>query len=120
MKRSFTPDIEAHERNKEYPTPTKAKLQGAVEYAEYLTRNNLIHTKQRAFDFFHVPRRSGYKMLAANDNEDSKQEATESARRTTHNSKPEARGTKPKIQPFHIQRMKEIINSENINHRALS
>ena len=92
MKRSHTPDIASHAPGTEHATPTKAKLQGAVEYAEYLADNNLIHTKQRAFDFFNVPRRSDQRILAQIGNKNSKQETAESTRRTNHTSKPEPRG----------------------------
>ena len=119
MKRAASPDIEPHIPHHEHPTPTKAKLQDAVEYGEYLNRNNLIYTKQRAFDFFNISQRSEQRILSQNNAEDSEQEAGEAARRGTHNSKSEGRDAKLKIQLSHIRRMKEIINSDDINHRAL-
>lgn len=119
-KRARSSNTAPHEPNKEWPTPTKAKLQGAVEYGEYLVQNNLLHTKQRAYEFFKIPTRTGQRLLAEDGAEDSEQEAGESARRGTHTSKPEGRGAKPKIQPFHVRKMEEIINSGDINHRALS
>lgn len=120
MNRAQLPNIEPHEVNREWPTPTKAKLQGAVEYGDYLSRNNLVHTKQRAFDFYGIPTRSGQRIIAENGAEDSEQEAGESARRGTHNSKPEGRGAKLKIQPYHVKRMEDVINSGDINQRKLS
>ena len=52
MKRAASSDIESHILKHEHSTSIKVKLQGAGEYTEYLTRKNLIHIKQRAFDFF--------------------------------------------------------------------
>ena len=120
MKRAHTPEIDGRRVNQEYPTPTKSKVQGAIAYADYLAKTGLPHTKQRAFEFFDVERRSGYRMLEANGAEDSEQEAGESGRRGAHTSKSEARGAKPKIQPYHVRKMEEIINSGDINQRALS
>ena len=87
MKCSFTSGIAPHEPNTEHPTPTRAKLQGGVEYAKDLIRNTLIHTKQRAFDLFKVPRRSGHCILAQIGNEGSDQEAADPAQCSADNSK---------------------------------
>ena len=120
MKRSFTSDIAPHDPNTEHGTPTKAKLQGAVKYAKYLTGNNLIHTKQRAFDFFKMPRRSGQHILAQIGIEDSDQEAADPARCSANNPKIEYRGKQWKIQQSYMQRIEEIVNSGNINHCSLA
>ena len=120
MKRSFTSDIASHESDTKHATSTKIKLQNAIEYVDYLTRNNLIHIKQRAFDFFKMSRRSDQRILIQIDNENSDQEAAESAKRIIHNSKFETRREQYKIQSYHVRRMKKIINFENIKQRAFS
>ena len=118
MQRAISPNIPPHESHTEWPTPTKAKLQGAIEYAEYLQRNNLSHTKQRAFDFYKINRRSAYRMLAFNDQATSNR--GESARRSDNTSVSTKRGQPRKITKQEVQKMEEIINSSDINQRALS
>ena len=110
--RAEAPNIEAHSPHHEYPTPTKLKLVGAIQYAEYLQRNQLIHTKQRAFDFFKVPRRSAYRMLDVNKHQ-SQQDDGETTRR-------KKRGAHSKLTKQDVEKMEQIINSHNINQRALS
>ena len=97
--------IEAHTR--EHPTPTKSKLEGAIQYAEYLQRNQLVHTKQRAFDFFNVPRRTAYRILAHKDDGGTTRPKTK-------------RGIKSKLTKQDVEKMEQIINSHDINQGALS
>ena len=91
MKRSFTSDITSHELNTKHTTSTKIKLQNAIEYVEFLTRNNLVYIKQRAFDFFKMSRRFDQRILTQINKENSNQKTAESVQRFTHNSKIEYR-----------------------------
>ena len=55
------PNLELRLTEKQpHTTPTKAKVQGAFEYAQ---AKGLLHSKQDVFDFFGVGRTQGYAML---------------------------------------------------------
>ena len=43
-----------------FPTPTKASVQGTVKYLE---AEGIPHSKPKIFEFFGVPRASGYRIL---------------------------------------------------------
>ena len=60
MQRSNTPDSESHDMQKHYLTPTKAKVQGAIEFCEAM---NLPHYKEDVFRVLNVKRRQGYDFL---------------------------------------------------------
>ena len=46
MQRSNTPDVDAYESQNHYPTPTGAKVHGAVEFCEKM---GLLHYKEDGF-----------------------------------------------------------------------
>lgn len=95
--------------------PSKDKLQGALQYAEYLAQNNYNHNKQRLFDFFNISRRSGHRILAQKRAEDSEDEVANAKRRKSLKSGPETRGRKTKFRRADIQRIEDIIKAGGIN-----
>ena len=96
--------------------PSRERLQGALEYAEYLSKNNYIHNKQRLFDFFNISRRSGHRILAKKIGENSEDEAGNSTRRKSLKGTPqETRGRKTKFRRADIHRIEAIIIAGGIN-----
>lgn len=72
-----------------FTTPTRAKVQKAIEYAQ--ARGNL-HSKQDVFDFFGLGRTRGYAMLKDMDN----------SRRAHNTDEPENRGRPRHLSKEHI------------------
>jgi hypothetical protein len=60
----MTPTHEGRKNQQHWPTPTKAKIQGTVEYLE---RHEIPHSKRDVFDTFGVSKRQGWAMLADNE-----------------------------------------------------
>lgn len=99
-KRAHSPNIEPYKRNHEHPTPTRAKLQGAIEFLEArgLLKKNAntpipleLPTKHDVYQYFQVPDRTGSRIL----NEDNPTEQDgEISRRGLHQGTEEKRGKK--------------------------
>lgn len=107
-----SPDSKARVSHTE---PSKDTLQGALEYADYLSQHNYIHNKQRLFDFFKISRSAGYRILAQKKAEDAEEEDGKSTRRKSLKAGPETRGRKTKFRRADIQRIEDIIKSGGIN-----
>lgn len=91
MNHPTKPKIKPHEPFTEYPTPTKSKVQGAVEFLEADTNQHARFSKHD-YDFFGVKNCTGSKMLQHN----SDQKEEDKSAWWGHNqvSKPKNRGTK--------------------------
>ena len=59
-----TPTHEGRTQGQPWPTPTKAKIQGTVEY---LKRHKIPHSKRDVFDTFSVSKRRGWAILVNKD-----------------------------------------------------
>lgn len=124
-KRAHSPNIEPHKRNHEHPTPTRAKLQGAIEFLEArgLLKKNAntpipleLPTKHDVYQYFQVPDRTGSRIL----NEDNPTEQDgEISRRGLHQGTEEKRGKKRAIGWEELKKMEDIVNDGNIRHRTL-
>ena len=118
-KRRTTANIDPHEPNHEYSTPTKAEAQGAIEFlsAKGLLKKNRntklpieLLIQHDIFNIFDIRDCSG---------RNAKQAEIPTARRTHYQSTAEKRGLKGKVDPQEIKKMEDIINDGNIRHRAL-
>lgn len=89
-----------------YTTPTKAKVQGVIEF---MKAKKIDYTKQDVFDFFGVSRTRGYAML--------KNKNTN--RRHHHAQQVDRRGRRHKLSEKDVDRMEEIIQLWGIEARAL-
>ena len=90
-----------------YPTPTKAKIQGAVEFCD---RMGILYFKKDVFRTFNMSHHAGWRALNQ-----------ESSRR--HHNKPdlpETRGRKAIVTPQKICGMERIIEEEGFEARALT
>jgi hypothetical protein len=64
---AFSPLTSTHEGRTQWqpwPTPTKAKIQGAVEYLE---RHKISYSKRDVFDTFNISKRRGWAILINKD-----------------------------------------------------
>jgi hypothetical protein len=59
-----TPTHEDRTQGQPWPTPTKAKIQRAVEYLE---RHKILYSKRDIFDTFNVSKRRGWAILTNKD-----------------------------------------------------
>lgn len=125
-KRKHSANIETYQPTTEYPTPTKAKVQGAIEFLEAkgLLKKNAnttlptqLPTKSDVYNFFDVTERSGQRMIQQENPTD---QGGEASRRGHNQGDPERRGVPSKIGWEQLKRMEEIVNDGNIRHRALS
>lgn len=91
-----------------HDTPTKAKIQGAVEFCE---KQGIPFFKEDVFRTFGVSHAKGYKIL--NENESSR-------RRHNNFEAKETRGHPTKITPKDIREMERILEEEGIEARALT
>ncbi|KAL2047474.1 hypothetical protein ABVK25_011501 [Lepraria finkii] len=124
-KRKRIADVQPHIPGTEHPTPTKAKMQGVIEFleAKSLLKKNTntpipteLPTKHDIYEYFNVPDRSASRILGA---ENPTEQAAESSRRGYYQGTEEKRGLKGKISWRELKRMEEIVNDGNIRHRAL-
>ena len=107
MQRPNTPDLDAQESQKHHPTPTGAKVRGAVEFCEAI---GLPHYKEDVFRVFGVSHTPGYDFLR-----------NDSSSRRPHNdpNREETRGRKYVISPQKIREMERILEEEGTEARAL-
>ena len=90
-----------------YPTPMKAKVQGAVELAK---KHGFDFQKEDIFKDYGVSCSSGYEIIKS-----------QSSRRRHHNpSLSETRGCKSVITPSQTKEMKSIIETKGFEVRALT
>ncbi len=96
-----------HEPQKHHPTPTKARLKGAIEFCE---AQGLEYRKEDVFNTFEVPRRTGYRLLKET-----------STRRLQNNPElAETRGRKSVVTQDQIREMEKILETEGIEGRGLT
>ena len=80
MNHPTKPKVKPHEPFTEYPTPTKSKVQGAVEFLEAKgllgTNQHAEFSKHDVYDFFGVKDRTGSKMLHHNPDQEEEDEST--------------------------------------------
>lgn len=60
MNRATTPVLGEHEIHTHHPTPTRAKIQGAIEFCEAM---NIFYFKQDVCRVFDVIKQAGWQML---------------------------------------------------------
>lgn len=108
MERLNTPKPTFSESQMHYPTPTKSKIQGAVEFCDAM---NLPYFKEDVFRVFNISHHAGWR--AFND---------ESSSRRYHNipTIPETRGRHAFVISQHIHQMEEILKEEGFEARALT
>lgn len=108
MQRSTSPILEPHQSAHEYPTPTKAKIQGAIEFCDKMGIK--YHTKD-VFRVFGVSRPSGYRLLHQNN-----------SNRRHHNNahKEETRGREQIVTKDQIKEMEQVLEHEGLAGRALT
>ena len=107
MERPNTAEPNSSESRMHYPTPTKAKIQGAVEFCD---RMGILYFKKDVFRTFNVSHHAGWRALNQ-----------ESSRR--HHNKPdlpETRGRKAIVTPQKNRGMERIIEEEGFEARALT
>jgi hypothetical protein len=103
----MTPTHEGRQNQQHWPTPTKAKIQGTVEYLE---RHKIPHSKRDVFDTFGVSKRQGWAMLANNEHP-----------RRHHNDpfEKEAHRRPSKLLNKNISTMDQILQDYGVDGRAL-
>jgi hypothetical protein len=105
--RERTPVLEPREPWGDFPTPNKAKIQGAVEFCE---RMNIPYYKEDVFRTFGVSRQRGYEILK-----------NKTHRRLRNDSNAtETRGRKKIITPKQIREMERILETTGLEGRALT
>jgi len=87
---------------KHHDTPTKAKVQGAIEFCE---RMNIPYYKNDVFRTFGVSKNQGYQML---------QPETSARRRNNDPEQDETRGRKSLVTSKDIREMERFLESERI------
>ncbi|KAI9883088.1 MAG: hypothetical protein M1823_005142 [Watsoniomyces obsoletus] len=100
-----TPPPDGH--YKHHPTPTKARVQGAIEFCK---AQGLDYRAEDVFQKFNVPRSTGYRLL---------QKKT-SRQRHNDPDPPETRGPKSIITSSQIKEIEHILETEGVNARALT
>jgi len=108
----FTPNfwrtMEPEDHHQNHETPTKAKIQGAIEFCE---RMNIPYYKNDVFRTFNVSKRQGYEMLRPD---------SSSRRRHNDPDEEETRGRKGLITAKHIREMEKVLEEEGFEARALT
>ncbi len=124
-KRKRIADVQPYIPGTKHPTPTKATMQGAIEFLEAkgLLKKNTntpiptqLPTKHDIYEYFNVPDRSASRILGA---ENPTGQAAESSCRGYHQGTEEKRRLKGKIGWRELKRIEEIVNDGNIRYRAL-
>ena len=107
MNKATTPVLESHEAQTHHPTPTRAKIQGAVEFCDAM---KIPYFKEDLFRVFATSKQTGWKMLT-----------TENFSRTRHNADvPETRGRHSIVTPRHIREMERILETEGMEALGLT
>jgi hypothetical protein len=107
---SSLPILEPHDKNCEYPTPNKAKVQAVIEFNN---THGVIYSKKDVFEYFHIPLRTGWRMIS--------NQGQLTARRLVHDSnRKETRGRKRKITPQQIKAMEDLIQTIGWEVRQLN
>ena len=106
MNKATTPVLESHEAQIHHPTPTRAKIQGAVEFCDAMK----IPYFKDVFRVFGTSKQTGWKMLTR-----------ENFSRTRHNANvPETRGRHSIVTPRHIREMERILETEGMEALGLT
>jgi len=105
---NFWRTMEPEDHHQNHETPTKAKIQGAIEFCE---RMNIPYYKNDVFRTFNVSKRQGYEMLRPD---------SSSRRRHNDPDEEETRGRKGLITAKHIREMEKVLEEEGFEARALT
>ncbi len=100
--------MEPEDHYNHHDTPTKAKVQGAIEFCE---RMNIPYFKNDVFKTFGVSKHQGYQML---------QPEASARRRNNDPEHEETRGRKSLISDKDIREMERVLESEGFEARALT
>ncbi len=107
MNRATTPVLQSHDGQTHHPTPTRAKIQGTVEFCDAM---NIPYFKKDVFRVFDVSKQTDWKMLTR-----------ENSSRTRHNADiSETRERHSVMTPRHIREMKRILETKGMKARALT
>ncbi len=91
---------------KQFDTPTKARVQGATEFARH---KGFLRSKREVFEFYGMGHKQGYEILKS-----------DTTRRRNNTGRPDTRGPKFALSEKDIDRMDEIVQTWRFDARAMT
>lgn len=89
-----------------FDTPTKARIQGAIEFAKH---EGVFRSKREGFEFYGVGHTRGYEIIKS-----------DTSRRQHNTGKPDPRGRKSLLSKKDVDRIDEILQTWGFDARAMT